>query len=133
MIFSDAELDGFLDESLPPERMAELEAALRDDESLQKRLAGAVGRRDAGVHSLAGVWRCHRLTCPSREQLGSHLLEVLEPAVDDYVKFHLEIVGCRYCAASLEDLRKQHAVADATATESRRKRYFQSSVGLLSH
>src|SRR5918994_236351 len=113
MTISDAELERFLDEALPPERMAALEAALRDDDALQKRLAAAVGRRDAGVHSLAAVWRRHRLSCPTREQLGSHLLGVLEPGLADYVKFHLETVACRYCLASVEDLRCQHAAADA--------------------
>jgi hypothetical protein len=132
MTTSDAELDGFLDEALPPERMAALEAALRDDEALQKRLAAAVGRRDAGVHSLSAVWRRRRLSCPTREQLGSHLLGVLEPALADYVQFHLETVACRCCQASLEDLRAQHAAADAAVSEQRRKRYFQSSAGYLS-
>jgi hypothetical protein len=132
MNFSDAELDGFLDEALPAERMAAIEAALRDDDALSKRLAAAVGRRDAGVHSLSAVWRRHRLTCPSREQLGSHLLRVLDVATEDYVKFHLDVVACRYCKASLDDLRDQHAAADAKVVEQRRKRYFQSSAGYLS-
>jgi hypothetical protein len=132
MTFTDAELDGFLDDLLPPARMAELEAALRDDDVLQKRLAAAVGRRDAGVHSLAAVWRRHRLSCPTREQLGSHLLGVLEPGLEDYVTFHLDVVACRYCAASLEDLRAQHTTADAQSTATRRRKYFQSSAGYLS-
>jgi hypothetical protein len=133
MTISDAELERFLDEALPPERMAALEAALRGDDALQSRLAAAVGRRDAGVHSLSAVWRRHRLTCPTREQLGSHLLGVLDAGLDGYIKFHLETVACRYCQASLEDLRSQHAAADAAVTEQRRKRYFQSSAGYLSH
>ena len=132
MSISDAELDGFLDEGLPPEQMASIEAALRTDEALQKRLAAAVGRRDAGVHSLSAVWRRHRLSCPTREQLGSHLLGVLEPGLEDYIKFHLEAVACRYCQASLTDLKNQHAAADAQGTQQRRKRYFQSSAGYLS-
>jgi hypothetical protein len=132
MSFTDAELDGFLDDLLPPARMAELEAALREDDALQKRLSAAVGRRDAGMHSLAGVWRRHRLSCPTREQLGSHLLGVLEPGLEDYVKFHLEVVACRYCGASLEDLRVQHAAADEQTTDRRRRKYFQSSAGYLS-
>jgi hypothetical protein len=131
MNITDAELDGFLDESLPAERMAAIEAALRDDEALAKRLSAAVGRRDAGVHSLSAVWRRHRLTCPAREQLGSHLLGVLDSDAADYVQFHLDVVGCRFCKASLEDLREQHAAADATAMERRRSRYFQSSAGYL--
>jgi hypothetical protein len=131
-MYTDSELDAFLDEALPPERMAALEGALRGDEPLRTRLAAAVGRRDAGVHSLAGVWRRHRLTCPSRQQLGSHLLGVLGSAEEDYVKFHLEIVGCRYCQASVADLREQHAAADHAAAERRRSKYFQSSAGYLS-
>jgi hypothetical protein len=132
MNISDTDLEGFLDEALPPERMAAIEAALRDDEALTKRLAATVGRRDAGVHSLSAVWRRHRLTCLTREQLGSHLLGVLDPASEDYLKFHLEVVACRYCRASLDDLQAQHAAADAPATEQRRTRYFQSSAGYLS-
>jgi hypothetical protein len=132
MTVSDAELDGFLDEALPAERMAAIEAALRDDEELKKRLAAAVGRRDAGVHSLSAVWRSHRLSCPTREQLGSHLLGVLDAGAEDYLKFHLEVVACRYCQASLQDLGAQHAAADAAVTAERRKRYFQSSAGYLS-
>ena len=132
MSYTDAELDGFLDEALPAERMAALEVALRDDADLQHRMKTAVGRRDAGVHSLAAVWRRHRLTCPSREQLGSHLLGVLDGPAGDYVQFHLETVACRYCLASLEDLRDLHAASDHAGVEQRRKRYFQSSAGYLS-
>ena len=109
MTITDAELDGFLDEALPAERMAAIEAALRDDEALAKRLSAAVGRRDAGVHSLSAVWRRHRLSCPTREQLGSHLLGVLDEQTEDYSKFQLEVVACRCCQASLDDLRDQHA------------------------
>lgn len=131
-MFTDPDLDRFLDEALPAERMAELEAALRNDETLQARLAAAVGRRDAGVHSLGAIWRRHRLTCPSREQLGSHLLGVLDDRVDDYVRFHVETIGCRTCQASLADLREQSAAADEAAVEQRRSKYFQSSAGYLS-
>ncbi|MEM9660275.1 MAG: hypothetical protein AAF961_18075, partial [Planctomycetota bacterium] len=102
----------------------------RDDPALRDQLAAIVGRRDAGVHSLGGIWRRHRLSCPTRQQLGSFLLEVLDEPTVDYVRFHLEVVGCRYCAASLADLRTQHA-DDAAAAESRRRKYFQSSAGYL--
>jgi hypothetical protein len=132
MNITDAELDGFLDEALPAERMTAIEAALREDDALAKRLSAAVGRRDAGVHSLSAVWRRHRLSCPTREQLGSHLLGVLDEQTEDYIKFHLEVVACRYCQASLDDLRDQHAAKAADEGERRRKRYFQSSAGYLS-
>ena len=55
--FSNSELEAFLDESLPCERMAAIEDALRHDEKLQKQLTAINGRRDAGVHSLGDIWR----------------------------------------------------------------------------
>jgi hypothetical protein len=130
-MFTDPELDRFLDEALPPERMAALEAALRGDAELQSRLAAAVGRRDAGVHSLGAIWRRHRLSCPTREQLGSHRLGVLDERLADYVRFHLDIVGCRVCQASLADLDEQQSAA-GKVVEQRRSKYFQSSAGYLS-
>ncbi|MEM6329835.1 MAG: hypothetical protein AAF790_06255 [Planctomycetota bacterium] len=129
-----AELEAFLDESLPPERMAAIEDALRGgDATLSARLAEVRGRRDAGLHSLGAVWRSRRLTCPTREQLGSYLLGVLDPGHADYVRFHLEVIACRPCRASLADLQSRQSTAsdDAQQAEGRRQRYFQSSVGRL--
>jgi hypothetical protein len=129
--FSAGELEAYLDESLPPAKLAALETALRADPELARALAAAVGRRDAGVHSLGAVWRRERLTCPSREQLGSYLLGVLEPSWEDYVRFHLEQIGCRYCLANLNDLQARQAASMDPADAQRRRRYFQSSAGLL--
>jgi len=129
---SDAELSAFLDEDLPSERMAAIEQALREDKSLCERVRRMVGRRDAGVHTLEAIWRRHRLSCPSREQLGSYVLNVLPDTHADYVRFHLETIGCRVCNASLADLRAQHATDKAEEVAQRRHRYFQSSAGYLS-
>lgn len=133
--FSTAELHAYLDEVAPAERIAEIESALRDDDALRERLAGLVSQRDAGLHSLGEVWRRRRLTCPTREQLGSHLLGVLpggeHGGLADYVRFHLEEVGCRWCNASLEDLRERHEQAADDESDRRRGKYFQSSVGRL--
>ncbi|MEM6798382.1 MAG: hypothetical protein AAF589_02605 [Planctomycetota bacterium] len=129
---TNAELEAFLDESLPPERMAAIEEALRGgDDALQAALAEVSGRRDAGLHSLGGVWRSRRLTCPTREQLGSYLLGVLDEGHADYIRFHLEELACRPCVASLADLESRQSAADAQQVEGRRRRYFQSSVGGL--
>ncbi len=130
--FSNADLEAYLDESLSSARLANVEAALRDEPGLVDRLATLAGQRDAGVHSLGAIWRRQRLTCPSREQLGSYLLGVLDPGHANYLQFHLDEVGCRYCSASVEDLREQHAAAHAQDSESRRSKYFQSSAGYLS-
>jgi hypothetical protein len=129
--YSNSELEAFLDEALPVERMAAIEEALRHSDELQKRLAAINGRRDAGVHSLGEIWRRHRLSCPTREQLGSYLLGVLARDAADYTKFHIETIGCRFCQASVADLKAQQTSAEAQVTEQRRQRYFQSSAGYL--
>jgi hypothetical protein len=126
-----SQLEAYLDEALPAEEMARIEAALRNDPELLAQLAAINARRDAGVHSLGEIWRRHRLSCPSREQLGGHLLGTLPKAFSDYIKFHLQIVGCRVCQANLTDLENQQAEA-ADVSRTRRRRYFQSSAGYLS-
>ena len=127
-----AEIEAFLDEALPPERMSAIEQALRDgDAELQAMLADVNGRRDAGIHSLGAIWRRKRLTCPSREQLGSYLLGVLPDAEMDYIRFHLEEVRCRCCLANLADLQAKQSSAEADAATTRQRKYFQSSVGRL--
>jgi hypothetical protein len=128
--FKPAELESYLDEALSPADMAAVELALRDRPELLRELADIHHRRDAGVHSLGEMWRRHRVSCPTREQLGSHLLGALPEADARYIAFHLEQLGCRYCRANLSDLEnKQREAADAAA--GRRHRYFQSSAGYL--
>ncbi len=128
--FSPAELEAYLDEALPPEQMARIEHALRSDANLVRQLAVINGRRDAGVHSLGEIWRRHRLSCSTREQLGSYVLGVLPKEAADYVTFHLEVIGCRVCRANLVDLQKQQAEA-GDLVQTRRRKYFQSSAGYL--
>ncbi|MGA2064776.1 MAG: hypothetical protein ABSG86_07395 [Thermoguttaceae bacterium] len=132
MIFppGQADLEAYLDEALPAEEMAQIEKALRDDPELVRRLSEVHARRDSGVLSLGEVWRRHRLSCASREQLGSLLLGVLPEETARYLAFHLEVAGCRYCQANLADLRNQQAEA-RQAVQERRRKYFQSSAGYL--
>jgi hypothetical protein len=125
-----ADLEAYLDEGLPMENMAQIERALRDDPNLSRELAAINARRDAGVHSLGEIWRRHRLSCPSREQLGSFLLSVLGEDVAGYIHFHLQVSGCRTCLANLDDL-KNRQIDEPTAVDNRRKKYFQSSAGQL--
>jgi hypothetical protein len=131
MLFSDTELEAYVDEALPPERMAAIEEAARTDSGLLGRLSAVNGRRDAGIHSLGEVWRRNRLTCPTREQLGSFLLGVLPDDTAGYIRFHLDTIGCRYCEANLADLRSQHT--ERANVDGRRRKFFQSSAGYLRH
>ena len=128
---NNTDLEAWLDEALPPEEMARVEQLLRGSPELAQRLAELNARRDAGLHTLGAIWRRHRVSCPSRAQLGSFLLEVLEGAEQRYIAFHVDVVGCRYCQANLADLRAQQAESADPAVSSRRRRYFESSVGRL--
>ena len=128
--FSASDLEAFLDEALPSDEMARIEKALREDPTLMRRLSAISGRRDAGLHSVGAIWRRHRLSCPTREQLGNCLLGILPQEVADYVRFHLKTVGCRHCQANQSDLERQQAEA-RQAVQSRRRKYFQSSAGYL--
>ena len=124
---SDNDLANFADEALAPEEMVRVEMALRASASLRKRLDGMRQARDRGWHSVGAIWRGHRLSCPTRSQLGSYLLDALDPQWQDYIRFHTEMVGCRMCLANLADLKsKQDEQAPVTAE--RRRRMFQSSV-----
>lgn len=129
-MFTDAQLRSFLDESLPPDQMAEIEIRLREDPTLHARLAELRGQQDAGMHSIGAIWRRHRLSCPDRQQLGQYLLGVLEPDEEEYVRFHVGRIGCRYCGANLADLERERAES-ASHRQTRRQRYFQTSAGYL--
>ena len=127
---TESELEAYLDEALTPAEMARIESRLRQSPDLLRLLSRINGRRDAGVHSLGEIWRRHRVSCPTRENWGSYLLGALAPEMADYMKFHVEVVGCRYCQANLADLENQQAEA-AQEVQTRRQRYFQSSAGYL--
>jgi len=128
--FRTTDLEAYLDEALPVEEMTRIEKTLRDDPSLARQLAAVIARRDSGMISLGEVWRRHRLSCPTRQELGSFLLGVLPDDAAKYVAFHLEVVGCRCCQANLADLMNQQAETQSSV-ESRRRKYFQSSAGHL--
>ncbi len=134
-MYSQADLVAYLDEALPAETMAGIENALRQDPQLVQQLTGIISRRDSGIHSLGEIWRRYRLSCPSREQLGSHLLGILPEEESGYINFHIDFAGCRFCQANLDDLKLQQAAAAdraaADRTSQRRKKYYQSSAGHL--
>ncbi len=122
----------YLSEALSAEGMARVERALRDSSELRERLESVrQDRPDTTLHTLGAIWRRNRLTCLNREQLGSYLLDVLEPELSEYIKFHLEVVECPYCRANLADLKKKADVGPAD-TQDRRRRIFSSSRHLLS-
>ncbi len=125
-----SDLQAYLDEALSPAEMAAIELELRSKPELLKQLAAINARRDSGIHSVGEIWRRQRLSCPPREQLGSYLLGALDPAHSEYIDFHLQKIGCRYCQANLEDLRRQQQET-AETVKTRRRKYYQSTAGHL--
>jgi len=129
-ICTTSDLEAYLDEALPAADLARVEGRLRADPQLAGQLAEIIARRDAGVHTLGEIWRRHRISCPTRLELGAYLLGTLEPPLEQHIRFHVEVVGCRPCGANLDDLRARQAQADQ-ASRTRRQRYFHSSAGYL--
>jgi hypothetical protein len=124
------QLEGYLDDALSEPETARIEQALRQTEALQRLLRAIMQERDRGEHSLGAIWRRHRLSCPSRDQLGSYLLQVLPDGEQDYIDFHLQTVGCAFCLANLADLQTLQK-EPAPKASARRRRFFESSAGLL--
>ncbi|WP_437201912.1 hypothetical protein [Planctomicrobium sp. SH664] len=127
---TDQELVAYLDEMLAAERSAAVERLLREREDLRQRAAWLARRRDQGGHSLGEIWRRQRLSCPSRELLQQFSQQRGESPVLEYISFHLTVIGCRICQANLVDLQTS-APPGIPAAQSRRRRYFESSAGLL--
>jgi hypothetical protein len=120
----------YLDDALGDAESARVEQALRQSEPLRRQLKALLRDSDRGEHSLGAIWRRRRLTCASREQLGSYLLQVLDPDLQDYLDFHLNVVGCSFCQANLADLKALQEEPPAQ-TQKRRRRFFESSAGLV--
>lgn len=125
-----AQLTAYLDDALADAETAQVEQALRESEPLRHTLRGLIQERDRGEHSIGAIWRRERLSCPSREQLGSFLLQVLETDQADYIDFHIKTVSCPFCQANLADLQALQKES-APQVQKRRQRFFESSAGLL--
>lgn len=125
------QMHAYLDDALPESEAAQVEQALRSNETLRQQLRLVMQERDRGEHSVGAIWRRERLSCPPREQLGSYLLEALDDDLMDYLRFHLDTIACPFCRANLADLKAQQEESTQHAKQ-RRQRIFQSSAGLLS-
>lgn len=129
MEWTDREISAWLDEMLPPERMAEFEQQLRSNSALQSRATQLIHHRDQGGHSVGEIWQRAGLSCPTRSELGGYLLETLPHDESQYVEFHLLTIGCRKCQANLKDLEDYSAQTEETPA--RRRKFFESSAGFL--
>jgi hypothetical protein len=130
-IIDDETLRSYLADSLPAEESARVEKALRDSAALRERLEDVrQNRGDPNLHTLGAIWRRGRLTCPNRQQLGSYLLDALDPELARYLKFHLEVVECPFCQANLKDIEAK-ASQPSSVAKNRHNRILKSSRHLL--
>ena len=99
---------------------------------LVKRLANELGSQSSGdiadESMLSRLWEEHRPSCPKRSTVGKWLMGTLEQEWDEYVAFHLEKLGCRFCQANRTDLQID---TEPMESHSARHRIMQSSVGFF--
>jgi hypothetical protein len=124
------QLAAYLDDALSETETAQVEQSLRESEPLRRQLRTLLQERDRGEHSLGAIWRRQRLSCPTREQLGSFLLGGLDADWREYIEFHLHTIGCSFCLANLADLQALQK-EPAAKTRDRRQKFFKSSAGYL--
>lgn len=98
-------LRAYVGDALPDAELAAVERALRDSPELRKLLKQVIDEEDRGEHTAGAIWRRERISCPARDQLGGFLLGAGDPELLDYIRFHLDEIGCPYCQANLDDLR----------------------------
>ena len=77
---------------------------------------------------LTDLWEYHRFSCPKRNTIGAYMLGTLEPDWHKYVEFHLNVLGCRFCRANLDDLQSQ---SQETKQEAFQARIMESTIGFL--
>lgn len=128
--FTDAELEAYLDESLDSNRAAEIEATIKTDKELLRRLSMINGRRDAGIHTLGEIWRRNQIGVPTTEAMGNFLLGVLPQEEADYINFRMEHLKCPFTLAMFNDLQTQQSES-AEMSKTRREKFYKTSAGLL--
>ncbi len=77
---------------------------------------------------LTDLWEYYRFSCPKRNTIGAYMLGTLEPDWHKYVEFHLNVLGCRFCRANLDDLQSQ---SQETQQEAFQARIMESTIGFL--
>ena len=76
---------------------------------------------------LTEVWELQRPSCPKRSTLGKYSLGILPHEWEDYVEFHVDVLGCNFCKANLSEL----ALQVSAESTSRQDRLFQSTIGFF--
>ncbi|MER3414910.1 MAG: hypothetical protein C4297_01680 [Gemmataceae bacterium] len=124
------ELRAYLEGDMSEEASARIERMVRESSHLRQVLRNLIASREEAGHSVASIWRRHRLSCPKRDQLAAWVLGALDEETSDYIRFHIQIVGCSYCEANWADLEEQRSQTAGQRAQ-RQRRLFDSSAGYL--
>ncbi len=77
---------------------------------------------------MTDIWKLQRFSCPKRSTIGAYLLGTLDKQWRQYVDFHVNTVGCRFCVANLHDLKEQNAQKQSKRFQTR---IMESTAGFL--
>ena len=77
---------------------------------------------------LTDTWELGRFSCPKRSTIGAYLLGTLDGKWHQYVDFHVNTLGCRFCRANLDDMQTQDVESRTTRL---RTRIVESTAGFL--
>ena len=77
---------------------------------------------------MTDIWKLQRFSCPKRSTIGAYLLGTLDKQWRQYVDFHVNTVGCRFCVANLHDLQEQNAQKQSKRHQAR---IMESTAGFL--
>ena len=104
-------LRDYLHDALPDAELVAVEKALRGSAELRALYQEVIEQEDRGEHTVGAIWRRERISCLKRDQLAGYLLGAGDPEMTEYIDFHLKVIGCPYCQANLDDLRKTNKAA----------------------
>jgi len=74
------------------------------------------------------VWESMRPSYPKRTTLGKYTLKILPLDWDEFVRFHVDTLGCTFCNANLAELQTKYQAPEVT---SQHERFFNSTIGFL--
>ena len=93
---------------------------LADDVSIDEQLADDM--------LLTRLWEQHRPSCPKRSTIGKWLMGTLDSDWDNYITFHVDTLGCKFCQANRDDLQDD---TTPVMTNTVHQRIMQSSIGFF--
>src|ERR1044072_2789167 len=99
-------LRDYLHDALPDPELVAVEKALRESAKLRAIYKEVVEQEDRGEHTVGAICGRETVSFLSRDHLGSYLLGSGDPELLDYIDFPLKTIGCPYCQANLDDLKK---------------------------